>query len=212
MKLADLIMKGDQLMGDVIITTHICPNAPTKPHKPVPFMDSPIDMNTMITNEVDERMDAILSVDATKGNRLIKVEGFAITPTVLNGWILKVSDDLINIYERVTGHRVYIVPITMQDITPYVEGIYHINSIMQPWIATKSPVVGVAITAEVPVAGCATGATYIDSLEKATRFCIEVAKDYTAGLCKFYDEEEYRKLINLYGDMERLRGNLTPQK
>jgi hypothetical protein len=212
MKLADLIMKGDELMGDVIITTHICPNAPTKPHKPVPFMDSPIDMNTMIINEVDERMDAILSVDATKGNRLIKVEGFAITPTVLNGWILKVSDDLINIYERVTGHRAYIVPITMQDITPYVEGIYHINSIMQPWIATKSPVVGVAITAEVPVAGCATGATYINSLEKATRFCIEVAKDYTAGLCNFYDEEEYRKLISLYGDMERLRGNFASKK
>jgi hypothetical protein len=73
-------------------------------------------------------------------------------------------------------------------------------------------VVGVAITAEVPVAGCATGATYINSLEKATRFCIEVAKDYTAGLCKFYDEEEYKKLISLYGDMEKLRGNFTSKK
>ncbi|MEM0374532.1 MAG: DUF1177 domain-containing protein [Candidatus Methanomethylicia archaeon] len=211
-KLADLMKKGDKIQGDVIITTHICPKAPTKPHKPVPFMDSPVDMYTMVINEVDERMDAILSVDATKGNRVIKVNGFAITPTVLNGWILKVSDDLINIYERVTGHRAYIVPITMQDITPYIDGIYHINSIMQPWIATKSPVVGVAITAEVPVAGCATGATYIKSLEEATRFCIEVAKDYTNGICKFYDEEEYKKIIELYGDMEKLRGKLIFEK
>ncbi|MCS7097058.1 MAG: DUF1177 domain-containing protein [Candidatus Methanomethylicia archaeon] len=212
MKLADLKKKGDVMLGDVIITTHICPNAPTKPHKPVPFMSTPVEMYTLIMREVDEKMDAILSVDATKGNRIIKVNGFAITPTIVNGWILKVSDDLINIYERVTGHRVYIVPITMQDITPYVEGIYHINSIVQPWIATRSPVVGVAITTEVPIAGCATGATYIWGLEQATRFCIEVAKDYTTGLCKFYDEEEYKKLLELYGDMERLRGKFSFKK
>ncbi|MEX2702209.1 MAG: DUF1177 family protein [Candidatus Baldrarchaeota archaeon] len=31
--------------------------------------------------------------------------------------LLKVSDDLINIYERVTGDIVSVVPITMQDIT-----------------------------------------------------------------------------------------------
>lgn len=211
-KLADLIRKGDNMQGDIIITTHVCPNAPTKPHKPVPFMDSPVSIHTMIMNEVDHCMDAILSVDATKGNRIIKVDGFAITPTVLNGWILKVSNDLIDIYERVTGHRVYVVPITMQDITPYVDGIYHINSIMQPWIAIKAPVVGVAITAEVPIAGCATGATYIKSLEEATRFCIEVAKEYTNGKCKFYDEEEYEKIVKLYGDMEKLRGKFVSEK
>lgn len=205
-KFADMLKKGDKLLGDVIITTHICPNAPTKPHKPVPFMDSPVEMETLLSNEVDKGMDAILSIDATKGNRLIKVNGFAITPTVLNGWILKVSDDLVNIYERVTGHRAYIVPITTQDITPYVDGIYHINSIMQPWLVTKAPVVGVAITAEIPIAGCATGATHIESLEKATRFCAEVAKDYTSRTCSFYEEEEYRKLIELYGNMDKLRG------
>lgn len=204
-KLADMIKHGDILDGDVIITTHICPNAPTTPHEPVPFMGSPIDIFTILEREVDARMDAILSIDATKGNRVIKVNGFAITPTVKEGWILKVSDDLIDIYERVTGDVAKIVPITMQDITPYGTGIYHINSIMQPWLMTSAPVVGVAITARLPIAGCATGATYINSLEAATRFCIEVAKDYTREKCRFYDEEEYKKIVELFGEMKNLR-------
>ncbi|MCS7386358.1 MAG: DUF1177 domain-containing protein [archaeon GB-1867-005] len=205
LKLADMANGGDVLEGDVIITTHICPNAPTTPHEPVPFMGSPVDIFTILQKEVDGQMDAILSIDATKGNRVIKVEGFAITPTVKDGWILKVSDDLIDIYERVTGKTVAVVPITMQDITPYGTGIYHINSIMQPWLMTSAPVVGVAITAKLPVAGCATGATYITSLEAAARFCIEVAKDYTSGKCKFYDENEFKKILEIFGDMEKLR-------
>lgn len=40
MKLADMQTKGDSLKGDVIVTTHICPDAPTLPHEPVDFMDS----------------------------------------------------------------------------------------------------------------------------------------------------------------------------
>lgn len=204
LKLGKMLLNGDQLNGDVIITTHICPNAPTLPHYPVPFMDSPIDMMEILKLEVDPRMDAILSIDATKGNRVIKASGFAITPTVKEGWILKVSDDLINIYERVTGDVAYIVPITMQDIAPYKNGIYHINSIMQPWLMTDAPVVGVATIARLPIPGCGTGCNYILGLEAATRFCIEVAKDFTSNKCKFYNEEEFNKIISLYGSMKNI--------
>ncbi len=204
MKLGEMRARGDSLEGDVIITTHITPRAPIIPHEPVPFVDSPVNMKLIQIYEVDPDMDAILSVDATKGNRVIKVEGFAITPTVKNGWILKVSDDLINIYERVRGDVAHIVPITMQDITPLDSGVYHINSIMLPWLATEAPVVGVATTARIPVAGCGTGANYPYGLEMATRFCVEVAKEYTAGKCRFYDEEEYQRLVSLYGDMGRI--------
>ncbi|MDU5950754.1 MAG: DUF1177 family protein, partial [Paenibacillus macerans] len=35
LKLADMQLKGDTLPGDVIVTTHICPDAPTLPHEPV---------------------------------------------------------------------------------------------------------------------------------------------------------------------------------
>lgn len=198
--------KGDVLDGDVVITTHIAPDAPTKPHEPTPFMDSPVAIEKVLRYEVDEEMDALLSVDTTKGNRVIKVPGFAITPTVKDGWILKVADDLIDTYERVMGNTVAVVPITMQDITPYGNHVYHINSIMQPWTKTDSPLVGVATTAQVPVSGCGTGANYVQGLEPATRFCIEVAKQYTAGDVQFYDREEYEILAQRYGDMgSRLR-------
>ncbi|ASJ16454.1 hypothetical protein A3L04_04875 [Thermococcus chitonophagus] len=205
LKLADMQSNGDILPGDVIISTHICPDAPTKPHEPVPFMDSPVDIATMNKYEVDKRMDAILSIDTTKGNRIINIRGFAITPTIKEGWILRVSEDLLDIMEYVTGRMPAVVPITMQDITPYGNGIYHINSIVQPATATDAPVVGVAITAEVPVPGCATGASHEIDIELAGRFCIEVAKGFGAGKVKFYDEDEFRRLVELYGSMKHLQ-------
>ncbi|EHR78183.1 hypothetical protein OCC_03993 [Thermococcus litoralis DSM 5473] len=205
LKLADMIKNGDMLDGDVIIATHICPNAPTQPHDPVPFMGSPVDMATMNKYEVDPMMDAILSVDTTRGNRIINVKGFAITPTVKEGWILKVSDDLLDIMQYVTGKMPAVVPITMQDITPYGNGVHHINSILQPATATNAPVVGVAITAEVPVPGCATGASHEVDIEQAARFCIEVAKGFGKGKVRFYDEEEFKHLVKLYGPMNHLQ-------
>jgi len=202
LKLGIAHSRGDIVDGDVIITTHIAPDAPTLPHKPVPFMGSPVGIMEVLEHSVDPKMDALLSVDATKGNRVIKRSpGLAITPTVKDGWILRVSDDLIDIFERVTGDVVAVAPITMQDITPYGNDVYHINSIMQPWVVTKVPVVGVATTARVPVPGCGTGANYIGGLELATRFCVEVAKDFTSGICKLYNEEEFDILTTRYGEM-----------
>jgi len=201
LKIGEMRNRGDVIEGDVIITTHISPSSPILPHRPVPFVTPPVDIMEISRCEVDPAMDAVLSVDATKGNRVIKVQGFAITPTVKKGWILKVSEDLIDIYERVVGDVVSVVPITMQDITPFESGVYHINSIMLPWLATDAPVVGVATTARVPVPGCGTGSNYVNALEAATRFCVEVAKDFTSGDCLFYDEEEYTKLVKMYGDM-----------
>jgi len=205
LKLADMKKNGDILDGDVIIATHICPNAPTQPHDPVPFMDSPVDMQIMNKYEVDPRMDAILSVDTTRGNRIINIRGIAITPTVKEGWILRVSDDLLDIMQYVTGKMPAVVPITMQDITPYGNGVYHTNSILQPATATNAPVVGVAITAEVPVPGCATGTSHVVDIEQAARFCIEIAKGFGRGKVKFYDEEGFKRLVELYGSMKHLQ-------
>ncbi len=204
-KLLDMQKKGDFLHGDVIISTHICPNAPTQPHKPVPFMESPVDMATVNREEVDGELDAILSIDTTKGNRVINHRGFAISPTVKEGYILKVSDDLLDIMEITTGKLPVVFPITTQDITPYGNDVYHINSILQPSIATTAPVVGVAITTEVPVPGCATGASHPFDLEQAARFTIEVAKAFGRGDCKFFDEVEFNRLIKLYGNMHHIQ-------
>lgn len=205
LKLSDLKSKGDSLEGDVIIATHICPNAPTQPHEPVPFMGSPVDMAVMNRLEVDPAMDSILSIDTTKGNRIINHRGFAITPTVLQGYILRVSEDLLNIMEWTTGKPPRVVPITTQDITPYGNGLFHMNSIMQPCTASKAPVVGIAITAETAVPGCGTGTSRETDLEESGRFCIEVAKNFGQGTCKFYDESEFQLILKRYGPMSHLQ-------
>ncbi|WP_107839575.1 DUF1177 domain-containing protein [Metasolibacillus meyeri] len=204
-KAMDMALKGDQLEGDVIFTTHICPVAPTLPHDPVPFMDSPVNIGVMNQHEIDADMDAILSIDTTKGNQVCNHKGFAITPTVKEGYILKVSDDLLNIYKQSTGIAPVVLPITTQDITPYGNGLFHINSILQPAVATASPVVGVAITTETAVAGCATGATHVVDVEGAVRFSLEVAKVFGVNKCSFYDQEQFALIEKLYGSMNHLQ-------
>jgi hypothetical protein len=205
MKLGAMQQNGDVLPGDVIVATHICPDAPTQPHEPVPFMGSPVDMAQMNRQEVDERMDAILSIDTTKGNRVVNVRGFAISPTVKEGYILRVSEDLLDLMQTVTGRLPAVFAITTQDITPYGNDLFHINSILQPATATSAPVVGVAITTEVAVAGSATGASHLGDVEMAVRFCLEVAKAFGAGACRFHDEAEFARLRDLYGDMTHLQ-------
>lgn len=204
-KLLDMQKKGDILEGDVFISTHICPNAPTAPHKPVPFMGSPVNMAQVNQEEVSPDLDAVLSVDTTKGNRIINKRGFAISPTVKDGYILRVSEDLLDIMQITTGKLPQVFALTTQDITPYGNQLYHMNSILQPSTATSAPVVGVAITAETMVPGCATGASHFSDVEEAARFMLETAKAFGRGECKFYDEEEFSRLENLYGSMKHLQ-------
>jgi len=205
LKLSRMHRRGDRCPGDVVAATHICPAAPTIPHDPVPMMGSPVGIFEQIASEVTPEMEAVLSVDTTKGNRVINQNGFAISPTVKEGWILRTSEDLLRIMESVTGDFPAVFPITMQDITPYGNGIYHLNSIMQPSVVTDAPVVGVAITTRSAVPGCGTGANMPLGLEGASRFCVEVAKAYGQRACRFFDEAEFGRLRELYGSMDRLR-------
>ena len=209
LKLARMRQKGDQCPGDVYVSTHICADAPTMPHEPTPFMGSPISLFDQIAAELHPDMDAVLSVDTTKGNRIINHQGFAISPTVKEGYILRVSEDLLRIMEWVTGDFPCAFPITMQDITPYGNGIYHLNSIMQPSVLTDCPVVGVAVTTRAAVPGCASGANMPLGLEMASRFAVEVAKVYGLGTCRFYDMQEFTRLKKLYGSMNKLRKRET---
>ncbi|NLW17484.1 MAG: DUF1177 domain-containing protein [Firmicutes bacterium] len=197
--------QGDQLPGDLIIATHICPQAPTTPHEPVPFMGSPVDMATMNRYEVVPEMDAILSVDTTKGNRILNYKGVAISPTVKEGYILPVSNDLVDLLEIVSGCPARVLPLSLYDITPYGNDLYHVNSILQPATATDAPVVGVAITAEIAVPGCATGASHVPDLDVATRFCLEVAKAFGANQLHFYDEQQFAHAQTLYGSLKQLQ-------
>ncbi|NLY53617.1 MAG: DUF1177 domain-containing protein [Firmicutes bacterium] len=197
--------QGDQLPGDLIVTTHICPHAPTTPHEPVPFMGSPVDMATMNRHEVTPEMDAILSVDTTKGNRILNYKGVSISPTVKEGYILPVSEDLVDLIQIVSGRPARVLPLSTYDITPYGNDLYHVNSILQPATATAAPVVGVAITSEIAVPGCATGASHLPDLDVATRFCLEVAKAWGKRALKFYDEKQFAHAQALYGSLSHLQ-------
>jgi len=203
--LARMARRPERLPGTAIVATHISPNSPIEPHDPTPFMGSPVDVATMNEHEVDPAMDAILSIDTTKGNWVLNSRGFAITPTVKEGYILRVSESLLEIMRAVTNEPPAVLPLTTQDITPYGNGLFHLNSILQPATATAAPVVGVATTATIPVPGCATGASQPFDLERAARFCIEVAKSYTRGECSFYDPDEYARIVRRYGPMKHLQ-------
>lgn len=205
LKLGRMAQKGDRLPGDVLLATHICPNAPTIAHPVVTMMNSPVDMATLNREEVRPEMEAILSIDTTRGNRVINQRGLAISPTVKAGWILRVSEDLLTLMQHVTGRMPVVFPLTMQDITPYGNGLFHLNSILQPATATDAPVVGVALTAEVPVPGSATGASQPQDIELAVRFCLEVAKAFGKGECRFYDAAEWEIIQRRYGAMRVLQ-------
>lgn len=204
-KLLDMQNKGDVLDGDVFVSTHICPNAPTQPHDPVPFMGSPVAMAQVNQEEISPELDAILSCDTTKGNRLMNHRGFALSQTVKEGYVLRTPDDLLDLMQVVTGRTPFVFPLATQDITPYGNNLHHLNSILQPATATDAPVVGVAITTETMVPGCATGASHFQDVEEAARFMLEVAKDFGRGKCKFYDEKEYALIQKLYGSMKHLQ-------
>ena len=168
-------------------------------------MDAPIEVAQVNREEIIPELDAILSVDTTKGNRIINSRGFAISPTVKQGYILRVSEDLLDLMSIVTGEAPQVFPLTMQDITPYGNDLYHLNSILQPATATDAPVVGVAITTTLPVPGCATGASHYSDMEAAARFILEVAKAFGSGDCRLYDREEFAKIQSLYGSMQHLQ-------
>ena len=206
LKLALMQKRDDRLPGDVLVTTHICPDAPTIPHDPVPFMGPPVAMATMNEHEVDGGMGAVLSIDATKGNRILNHRGFAITPTVKEGYILPVAPDLIDVYESVAGRPAVVLPLSTYDITPYGNDLYHVNSILQPAVATAAPVVGVATVAETAVPGTATGANHPVDLAEVVRFAIEVAKGIGGETLELYNSAEFARAVAMYGSMTHLQG------
>jgi hypothetical protein len=210
LKAADMEREGDPLPGDLIVATHVCPRAFIQETPTVPMMMSPVDIATMNTHEVDPAMEAILSIDTTRGNRVVNHKGIAISLPVKEGYILRATDGMLDILQWVTGEPPVIVPLATQDITPYGTGLRHINSILQPSVATNAPVVGVAFTAAVAVPGSATGASQAGDIETAVRFCLEVAKAYGAASCEFYDPREFAELIARYGPMRNLQTHGQP--
>lgn len=198
--LARMHARGDRLRSDVLVRTHISPASPIIPHEPAPFVDVPVDRLELARAEVDPEMAAILSIDATRANRIVKARGFAITGTLKDGYLLRPTAPMLDVVERVAGHAPMLVPIFTQDITPPGNGIHHINSILQPATLTSAPIIGVALLSPVVTGGASTGMTDEHDLAMAARFVVEVAKEFSNGTLPFYYEDEFQGLVDLWGD------------
>jgi hypothetical protein len=205
LKLAKMKAAGDDLPGDVIVATHITNDVSITYNDGVPFAGMTVSSATMNRFEVSTDMDAILSIDASKGNSIVKQRGFAITPTAMQGYILRVAPNLVKIMESTTGQSAFTLPISLQDITPYDNGLYHFNSIMQPHVATRAPVVGVALTAQSVVGGSDSSANHEIDIAEAVRFCVEVAKRFTIASPdnpgEFYNAAEWQVIRQRYPDL-----------
>ncbi|MEM0165758.1 MAG: DUF1177 domain-containing protein [Saccharolobus sp.] len=206
LELINLMEKGIYLEVDVSLITNISLRAKLIPHKPFDFMVPQIGLDEALKEEVDPKANLILSIDSTKGNRIAKFDDFAITHVIKNGYILKVSDEVIDIYNRVTGHEVYIIPLTTGDLVPLDFNIYHISTLVTPWLYTESPVIGIGTVSKQVIPGYVTGVINWEMLEHASRFCLEMLKFVEQG-GKVYDEAELEELERKIG-----KSNLTKFK
>jgi len=198
-ELQNLLNNGIELNLGVSFVTNISLNAKLIPHKPFDFMVPSIGLEDALKEEVESNASLILSIDSTKGNKIAKFDDFAITHVIKDGYILKPNDEIIDIYNRVTGHEVYFIPLTTGDLTPMDFNVYHISTLVSPWLYTESPVIGIATVSKQIIPGYVTGVLNIEMLEHAARFCLELLK-FVEKDGKVYDENELSELINRLGE------------
>lgn len=202
LKLTAMQAAGDELDGDVVVTTH---PSPLGVGGAGGMMGAPVSRDRLLDLEVVPELDAVLTVDATKNNRVINVRGFALSPTLKEGAVLPPAPDLLEIMQQVTGRLPAVFPVTVYDFAG-AQGLQRINSILLPATRTAAPVVAVALTSEAAVPGVATGANQATDLEEAARFCLEVAKAFGREECAFYDVEQFARFTALYGSLSFLQG------
>lgn len=193
--------RGQKLAGDVLVSTHICQQARPVPHDPYPFVMSPLPSSEKHPRLVDERMDAILTPETCKSNKMLSHLGFAVTPPVREGFILRPHASILHIMEMVTGTAPVVFPITMQDVTPYELGVHHICGMVLPSIFSAAPVIGVPLVTASQTHPSATGTQQPMVLEATARFCIEVATSFGNGDCAFYYDSDFEGMVESFGTM-----------
>ncbi|QIW22735.1 DUF1177 domain-containing protein [Sulfolobus sp. S-194] len=198
LELLNLMDKGITFDIDILFVTNLATKAKLIPHKPFDFMVPLMGLDDALKIEVDPTASFILSIDSTKGNRLAKYDDFALTHVVKDGYILKLHDNIIDIYNRVTEHEIYMISLTTGDLTPLDYNVYHISTLISPWLYTSSPVLGLATVSKQVIPGYETGVQNLTMLEHASRFCIELIKYLEKG-GKVYNENELMELESKLG-------------
>ena len=183
-KLLKMQNKGEFMEGDVFISTQVCHDGLKRPYNTVPFMGSTVNMAQFNQNDLSFELDAILSVDTVRSDRVINNHNFAIPHAINDFCMLKVSNSLLDIMQMVTGRSQQVFSLSTQDITPYGNDLYHINCKLQPCTASDT-------------------AHYAD-IEAAARFMLEVAKEFGRGECHC-NKEEKNKVLMLSGSMKHFQ-------
>ncbi len=191
--------RNQQLQGDVLVSTHICQSAHPAPHDPFPFVVSPLPSSEKHPRLVDERMDAILTPETCKSNKMAAHLGFAVTPPVREGFILRPHETILHAVEMVTGKPPVVFPITMQDVTPYELGVHHICGMVLPSIFSTAPVIGVPLVTALQTHPSATNTQQPMVLESATRFCLEVATGLGNGDYHFHYQSDFEGMLKSFG-------------
>ena len=207
LKLARAVEYGEPTSGDVEIITQICPSAPIRDYPVRGQMDSPVPVDDLLQRfESPSSADALISVDTPRSHYLLNHTGIAVTPTLINGVIMRVSEDLMNLLAQVTSEPPVALPITMQDITPISSGQFRINSIMQPGNYFDGPMIGLASISRHPIKGTTTGASRPENLEAGARFCVEAARRFGRNELNFVDHQQYEAFTSQYGNFGFLVG------
>lgn len=209
LELLNLREKGIELKVDVSFVTNLSMIAKLIPHAPFKFMVPSVGLDDALKVEVDPQATTVLSIDSTKGNRLAKYDDFALTHVIKDGYILKLSDEVIDIYNKVTEHEIYMIPLTSGDLTPLDFNVYHISTLISPWLYTSAPVIGLATVSPRAIPGYETGVMNLNMLEHASRFCLEFLKYMEKG-GRVYGEDELQELERRVGPSNLVRVRRSP--
>lgn len=85
LELLNLRDKGIELKVNASFVTNLSMKASLIPHSPFKFMVPPVGLDDALKIEVDPKASIILSIDSTKGNRLVKFDDFALTHVIKDG-------------------------------------------------------------------------------------------------------------------------------
>lgn len=199
-KILQMITSGNALRGDVILSAQIGSNTSTSVSSENTTFQKEVPTHT----EVSLVMDAVISIGSYRGAKIGYNKSIAISPTVKEGYILEISDDLWALAKKTNDVSPISLPLSQQDIIPCEKGLPQAHTILQPSRATSAPVVGIGIQNEM-ASRHGLNTSLFERIESTGRFLVTVATAFTNNNCSLYDEHEFTILRTSYGDMSHFQ-------
>ena len=197
---------GERYKGDVIVATHVCQEAIEEPHEPYSFMRGPLSKRDMTAPQVDPDMDAILSIDTSRGNRVWQPRWLRHHVSGQRGLGAEGESRLAARHGIHDGPGARGLPDRHAGHHPLRKRTHPHQRDHAAGDLDRGARRRVALTTRAVVPGIGTGVAHLTHLEVAGRFCLGTAEAFGAGDCTFYDAAEFARLVELYGSMGHLQG------